>query len=159
MNGRPSRWTGASWERMEARTDIVTRRRRRARPAARAGPPLADGSAPVRLDRRRIAIGRGRLVVDARELLACRLRLALAVPHAGVEAALASSSWCVPRSTITPWSSTMISSAPTMVDSRCAITSVVRFARHALERILDLLLGVAVERRGRLVEQQDRRRL
>ena len=30
---------------------------------------------------------------------------------------------------------------------------------HALERVLDFLLGVAVERRGRLVEQQDRRRL
>ena len=31
--------------------------------------------------------------------------------------------------------------------------------RHALERVLNVLLGVAVERRGRLVEQQDRRRL
>jgi hypothetical protein len=30
-------------------------------------------------------------------------------------------------------------------------------ARDALERVLDFLLGVAVERRGRLVEQQDRR--
>ena len=32
-------------------------------------------------------------------------------------------------------------------------------ARHPFERVLDLLLGVAVERRGRLVEEQDRRRL
>ena len=39
------------------------------------------------------------------------------------------------------------------------MTSVVRFSRHPLERVLDLPLGVAVERRGRLVEQQDRRRL
>ena len=31
-------------------------------------------------------------------------------------------------------------------------------ARDALERVLDFLLGVAVERRGRLVEHQDRRR-
>ena len=31
--------------------------------------------------------------------------------------------------------------------------------RYPLERVLDLLLGVAVERRGRLVEQQDRRPL
>ena len=39
---------------------------------------------------------------------------------------LASSPWWVPRSAITPWSRTMISSAPTMVESRCAITNVVR---------------------------------
>jgi hypothetical protein len=32
----------------------------------------------------------------------------------------------LPRSTISPWSSTMISSAPTMVESRWAITKVVR---------------------------------
>ena len=32
-------------------------------------------------------------------------------------------------------------------------------ARHAFERVLDLALGMAVERRGRLVEHQDRRRL
>ena len=51
----------------------------------------------------------------------------------------------------------MISSASTTVESRCAMTSVVRFARHAVERVLDFLLGVGVERRGRLVEHQDRR--
>ena len=39
------------------------------------------------------------------------------------------------------------------------MTSVVRFARDAVERVLDVLLGVAVERRGRLVEHQDRRAL
>ena len=38
------------------------------------------------------------------------------------------------------------------------MTSVVRFSRDALERVLDVLLGVAVERGGGLVEQQDRRR-
>ena len=65
----------------------------------------------------------------------------------------------VPRSTITPWSSTIISSAPTMVESRCAMTSVVRFARHPLQFVLDFVLGMAVKRRGRLVEHQDRRRL
>src|SRR3954470_10040922 len=31
--------------------------------------------------------------------------------------------------------------------------------RHSFERVLDLRFGVTVERRGRLVEQQDRRRL
>ena len=46
-----------------------------------------------------------------------------------------------------------------MVESRCAITSVVRSLRYAVERVLDFLLGVAVERGGRLVEHQDRRRL
>ena len=39
------------------------------------------------------------------------------------------------------------------------MTSVVRPARDALERRLDLALGEAVERRRRLVEHQDRRRL
>ena len=32
-------------------------------------------------------------------------------------------------------------------------------ARHPLQRVLDFVLGVAVERRGRLVQHQDRRRL
>ena len=39
------------------------------------------------------------------------------------------------------------------------MTSVVRSCDDLLERRLDLALGVAVERRGRLVEDQDRRRL
>ena len=44
-----------------------------------------------------------------------------------------------------------------MVESRWAMTSVVRFFDDLVERVLDLLLGVAVERAGRLVEDQDRR--
>src|SRR6516164_3627762 len=71
----------------------------------------------VVLDRRRIAIGRGTLLLDQRELLARGLGLALAVPHAGIEAA----------------------------------------ARQQLR--MGVALGVAVERRGRLVEDQDRRAL
>jgi len=39
----------------------------------------------------------------------------------------ASSSWCVPDSTILPWSKTYIISAPCIVDNRCAIAIVVRF--------------------------------
>ena len=39
------------------------------------------------------------------------------------------------------------------------MTSVVRSAETDVERRLDFLLGVGVERRGRLVEDQDRRRL
>jgi hypothetical protein len=53
----------------------------------------------------------------------------------------------------------MISSAPTTVDRRWAMTSVVRSARDAVERVLNFALGVAVERRGRLVEHEDRRAL
>jgi hypothetical protein len=51
----------------------------------------------------------------------------------------------------------MISSALTTVDSRCAMTSVVRPATP-VERRLDFLFGMRVERGGRLVEDQDRRR-
>ena len=72
---------------------------------------------------------------------------------------MASSWWWVPRSTMTPRSSTMISSAPMMVDSRWAMTSVVRFSDTRSSASWISRLGVAVERRGRLVEQQDRRRL
>ena len=39
------------------------------------------------------------------------------------------------------------------------MTSVVRSRGDAVERRLDLALGVDVERRGRLVEDEDRRRL
>src|SRR5215475_8229909 len=66
-NGRPSRWTGASWERMEARTDMIT---------------------PPRPRARRVAVGRGDFVVDQRQFFARRRGLALPVPHAGIEAAL-----------------------------------------------------------------------
>ena len=58
-----------------------------------------------------------------------------------------------------PSSRTMISSALTTVDSRCAMTSVVRSRETCVERRLDFPLGVDVERRGRLVEDEDRRRL
>ena len=48
-------------------------------------------------------------------------------------------------------------SAPTTVDRRCAMTIVVRLRDDAVERLLDRLLGAAVERAGRFVEHQDRR--
>ena len=48
-------------------------------------------------------------------------------------------------------------SACSIVDSRCAMT-IVRAALHQrLQRGLHLPLGFGVERRGRLVEDQDRR--
>ena len=52
----------------------------------------------------------------------------------------------------------MISSAFTTVESRCAITKVVRPFDDAVERVLDFALGKAVERRGRLVQHQNGRR-
>ena len=48
-------------------------------------------------------------------------------------------------------------SAPRTVDSRCAMTKVVRPLRQALDRRHHQRLGLDVERRGRLVEDQDRR--
>ena len=62
-------------------------------------------------------------------------------------------SW-VPRSTITPSSSTRISSASTTVDSRCAIISVVRRAGQFVQARLDFVLGARIERTGRFVEDQ-----
>ena len=44
-----------------------------------------------------------------------------------------------------------------MVDSRCAIMIVVRLSRDAVERLLDRLLGAAVERARGFVEHEDRR--
>jgi hypothetical protein len=53
----------------------------------------------------------------------------------------------------------MISSAPITVERRWAMTRVVRPAADPVEGVLDLLLGEGVERRGRLVEDEDRRAL
>ena len=47
--------------------------------------------------------------------------------------------------------------ACTIVDSRCAITSVVFECADALQRPLDRGLGLVVDGGGRLVEDQDRR--
>ena len=57
-------------------------------------------------------------------------------------------------STMRPLSSTMISSAFMIVDSRWAITSVVRPRRPALDLRLDGLLQSGVERRGGFVENR-----
>ena len=48
-------------------------------------------------------------------------------------------------------------SASTTVDRRCAMISVVRPAERRRSAALDQALGAGVERRGRLVEDQDRR--
>jgi hypothetical protein len=44
-----------------------------------------------------------------------------------------------------------------MVERRCAMTMLVRRAATSRERLLDRGLGAAVQRAGRLVEDQDRR--
>ena len=75
----------------------------------------------------------------------------------GVDPALRPSSACVPASAMRPASSTTIWSASRMVESRCAITTVVR------PRISDRIaswtrtLRFGVERARRLVEEQDGR--
>ena len=63
----------------------------------------------------------------------------------------------MPCSDDPPSSSTMMRSQCSIVDSRCAITIVVRPRISCFERRLDQALGLGVERRGRLVEDQDRR--
>ena len=69
----------------------------------------------------------------------------------------ASSSPCVPRSTMRPRSSTMIWSASRTVDSRWAITIVVRPTASASSASCTCALRLDVERAGRLVEHQHRR--
>ena len=71
----------------------------------------------------------------------------------GIEA---SSAW-VPSSTILPPSITKMRSAASPVASRWAMTSVVRPCISVVQRFLHQPFVLGVERRGRLVEQQDRR--
>ena len=63
----------------------------------------------------------------------------------------------MPVSTTRPPSSTTIWSASRIVESRCAIAIVVRPSTSRVERLLHGALGLRVERRGRLVEHEDRR--
>ena len=72
-------------------------------------------------------------------------------------AAAAISSSCVPTSTTRPPSRTTIWSASRTVESRWAIAIVVRPSTSRVERLLHEPLGLRVERRGRLVEHEDRR--
>src|SRR5262249_7543428 len=107
----------------------------------------------------RIAVGGGYVVFDTRQRLARLLRLALPVPHAGIETAPSPQHGVRPA----PCDLRLVEQdelvgghdgrEPMRDDERGAVL------RHPLERVLDLLLRVAVERRGRLVEHQDRRRL
>ena len=59
---------------------------------------------------------------------------------------MASSSSWVPRSAMTPSSTTATSAADCTVDSRCAMTMTVRPACHALQRLLHQRLALRVQR-------------
>ena len=67
------------------------------------------------------------------------------------------SSSCVPVSTTRPLWKTTMRSAARIVERRCAMTSAVRPSHHRLERALEARLGVGVDARGRLVEDEERR--
>ena len=69
----------------------------------------------------------------------------------------ASSSRWLPISTMRPRSRTTMRSAPSTVERRWAITSVVRPAHQQAQLLLHAPLGLVVERRRRLVEDQHRR--
>ncbi len=71
--------------------------------------------------------------------------------------AAASSSSCVPCSTIRPCSRTTIRSASRIVESRWAMMNAVRPCSSAPQRALDRPLGADVDRARRLVEDQDAR--
>ena len=81
-----------------------------------------------------------------------------AAPRAGIEAALRDQLvMACPCSTIRPSSSTISRSSAAMVESRCAM-AMHRLALHQrVELLLDRRLDLRIERRGRLVEDQDRR--
>ena len=62
-----------------------------------------------------------------------------------------------PRRSTRPPSTTATRSARLMVDRRWAMISVVRSVISSLERVVDLLLDLHVDRRRRVVEHEDRR--
>src|SRR6185312_4834543 len=111
------------------------------------------------LDRRRVAVrGRG-LVVDERKLFARGFRLALPVPHAGIKAVLGQQ-----RAVGAALDDCALVEHDDLVggdDGRQPVGDNERGAAlgDALQSILDVLLGVAVERGGGLVQHQNRRRL
>src|SRR5262245_54866609 len=101
MNGSPSRWTGTICRRIEVMIDMLTSLPHSA-VSFRCFIPLLHSAASFccmgprhryvldrrLLDWRRVAIGCDHVVADLGELLARRFRLALPVPHAGIEPAL-----------------------------------------------------------------------
>ena len=111
------------------------------------------------IDRRRGAVRRLVAVVDLGELLPRLLGFALPVPHTGIE----------PAGRQKPGVGAALGDAPLIQhdnfigadDGRQPVRDHQRgaAARDALQRFLDFMLGVAVERGRRLIQHQDRRRL
>ena len=102
-----------------------------------------------------------RLVVvgDLRQPLARLLGLALPVPHTGIKPAA-----CQKLGMGSALGDAALIQHDDLVgadDRREPVRDHERgaVARHPLQRLLDFVLGMAVERRGRLVQHQDRRRL
>ena len=120
-----------------------------AQPGAAQQPPDPARARRLHRDRRRTpAAGRNEL--------ALRRRIASRYSRA-YRPLRASSCACRPVSTIRPRSMTQIRSAPITVERRCAMTIVVRPRIRLRSAACTCRLGFGVERRGRLVEQQDRR--
>src|SRR6516164_6358003 len=169
MNGYPSGWIGEICARMELAMDMRSTLTLpccegelsswRSRQAERQGHALFRGGCDCIIDRRRSAVGRLVVVVDQRQPFARLLGLALPAPHAGIEP--------VPRQQLTMGSALGDAAGvehddlvgadngrkPMSNHQRCAVF------RDPLQRLLDLVLGVAVERARRLVQHQNRRRL
>src|SRR5262245_2951540 len=146
MNGSPSRWTGTICRRIEVIIDMLTRLPHSATLFRCMGPRHGYVLDRRLLDWRRVAIGGDHFIADFGELLASRFRFALAVPHAGIEPALCKQhlmgSALHDRALIQH--NDLISGhdgrEPMRDHERGAV------ARHPVERVLDLLLGMAVER-------------
>src|SRR5215472_1854133 len=149
---------GASWARIEAITDMK-------RSFRGVGPwhvGLLVGLGGLRrrlLDGRRIAMGRVGFLGDARQPLARFLGLALPVPHARIETAAREQR--LVRAALDDRAVVEDQNLVGGHDGREPVRDDERGAvlGDAIERVLDVLLGVAVERRSRLVEQKDRRAL
>ncbi len=109
------------------------------------------------------AAGLQRFGAASRRRRATRRRAPLLVllqpPHPRIHAVRREQAACVPRSTMRPCSSTRISSASTIVDSRCAMVSVVWLRAIAASSAWIAFSDLRIERARRLVEDQDARRL
>src|SRR6185437_157218 len=113
----------------------------------------------VILNRRRVTVGGSIDLARACEFLTRLLRLALTVPHAGIKPV--ASKQAEMRATLDDLASIKHDDLvgaddrgkPVRDHQGGAIT------RNSLERILDFLFGMAVERRGRFVQKENRRSL
>ena len=108
---------------------------------------------------RRLAMERARFFPDLGENFARHLRFALAVPHASVKSAMRQQllmGAALDYPAVVEHQNLVGADdgrEPVRNDERGAVFS------HAIERVLDVAFGVAVERRCRFVEQKNRRTL